>query len=66
MYVCICHAVTESKLREAVALGADSLRALRNELGVASQCGKCARCAHSILKDCQRCPNEGHPPAQPH
>jgi len=31
--------------------GATTLRDLRNELGVASQCGQCGRCAKTMLKE---------------
>jgi bacterioferritin-associated ferredoxin len=56
MYVCVCQAVTERQVREAVENGVTSLRGLREQLGVASECGRCARCAHSILKECGNCP----------
>ncbi|WP_374693369.1 bacterioferritin-associated ferredoxin [Acidithiobacillus sp. AMEEHan] len=49
MYVCICHGVTESELREAIRDGAHTLRALRERLGVATNCGRCAACARGIL-----------------
>jgi bacterioferritin-associated ferredoxin len=51
MYVCICNAVTEKEVRHAVQLGASSLGDLREGLGVAECCGKCASCARQILKD---------------
>lgn len=57
MYVCVCQAVTERQVREAVEQGAHSLRALREHLGVASECGRCAHCAHGIIKECQGCPD---------
>lgn len=57
MYVCVCQAVTESQVRQAVHDGVRSMRGLREQLGVASECGKCARCAQGILKECRRCPN---------
>lgn len=50
MYVCICRAVTERDIHEAVARGAHSLKDLRRELGVASECGKCAADAKHCLK----------------
>ncbi|MDD5388102.1 MAG: (2Fe-2S)-binding protein [Gallionellaceae bacterium] len=56
MYVCVCQAVTERQVREAVERGVTSMRGLREQLGVASECGRCARCAHSILKECGNCP----------
>ncbi|MEY2343109.1 bacterioferritin-associated ferredoxin [Acidithiobacillus sp. IBUN Pt1247-S3] len=51
MYVCVCAAVSESELRQAVREGAHTLRALREGLGVGAQCGRCARCARDILHD---------------
>jgi bacterioferritin-associated ferredoxin len=56
MYVCVCQAVTERQVREAVDQGVTSMRGLREHLGVASECGRCARCAHGILKECNNCP----------
>lgn len=58
MYVCVCQAVTERQVREAVEQGISSMRGLRDELGVASECGRCARCAHGILKECRNCPRQ--------
>lgn len=67
MYVCICNAVTESQIRDAAATGAGSLRELRQTLGVAAQCGRCASSAHSVLKEahacsgnCGTCPSKKH------
>lgn len=50
MYVCICKAVTERQLNQAVHSGATSLRHLREELGVTSECGRCARCALECMR----------------
>jgi len=58
MYVCVCQAVTERQVREAVQQGVSSMRGLREQLGVASECGRCARCAHGILKECKNCPRQ--------
>ena len=56
MYVCVCQAVTERQVREAIDWGVSSLRGLREQVGGASECGRCARCAHGILKECRDCP----------
>ncbi|WP_325314511.1 bacterioferritin-associated ferredoxin [Kingella oralis] len=49
MYVCICNAITDHKIKEAVAAGASSLTDLKDQLGVASCCGCCADLANSFL-----------------
>ncbi|WP_371374991.1 bacterioferritin-associated ferredoxin [Thalassotalea aquiviva] len=49
MFVCICHAITEKDIENAVANGAGSMKALREQLNVASQCGKCSQFAKSVL-----------------
>ena len=51
MYVCVCQAVTDRQIREAVAGGARTLDDLRRELGVANQCGQCASCARACLRE---------------
>ena len=50
VYVCVCHAVTDSQVRQAVHQGATMMRDLRQQLGVASECGRCACCARDILR----------------
>ncbi|BAL26171.1 (2Fe-2S)-binding protein [Azoarcus sp. KH32C] len=50
MYVCVCNAVTERHIGQAVREGASTLRQLRERLGVAGECGRCASCA----RDCMR------------
>jgi bacterioferritin-associated ferredoxin len=42
MYVCICKAVTDREIRNAVAEGQRTMRGLRKQLGCTGQCGKCA------------------------
>ena len=51
MYVCVCHAVTERDIDNAVAEGCCSYRQLREQLGVGSCCGRCAGCARQVLKN---------------
>ncbi len=50
MYVCLCHAITDQQIRTAVADGCSSMRDLRNELNIATQCGRCACHARDLLK----------------
>ena len=62
MYVCICRQVTDRDIYQAVAQGASRMRDLREQLGVSEQCGRCAGCAHEVLKEarqsctCAACP----------
>ena len=49
MYVCICKSVTDKQIRRAAARGADNLFALQQDLGVATECGKCAGAAQDLL-----------------
>lgn len=52
MYVCVCKGVTCSAIRSAVSeQGIDNLRDLRRNLGVATQCGKCALSARRLLDE---------------
>ena len=50
MYVCLCKGVTDSRIRDAVIDGANSLADVRRELGVASNCGRCAQCARQVIR----------------
>lgn len=50
MYVCVCNAVTERHIDEAVREGVSTLRELRATLGVAGECGRCAVCARDCLR----------------
>lgn len=58
MYVCICKAVTDRQIRQAVELGACSLSDLKESLGVATGCGKCAPCAREILREELQCTHD--------
>lgn len=50
MYVCVCRAVTEKHIENAVLSGARKLRDLREQLGVTEECGRCAKCARQCLE----------------
>ncbi|MCQ9618027.1 (2Fe-2S)-binding protein [Paenalcaligenes niemegkensis] len=49
MYICICNAITERQVKEAVSNGATSISDLQGQLGVASCCGACADTAIEYL-----------------
>jgi len=49
MYVCICNAVTDSAIRQAVTEGARSLRDLSARTGCSTQCGRCVPTAREVL-----------------
>lgn len=51
MYVCLCKAVTDTQIRQAVDDGAKSIKDLRRNLGVSSQCGRCSCTAKDLLKE---------------
>jgi len=51
MYVCVCNAITEREIRQAIELGANTILELKRSLGVAANCGKCVDCARDILCD---------------
>ena len=49
MIVCVCRKISDRQIRQAVAEGAHSLECLQIDLGVATQCGRCADCASRLL-----------------
>ena len=63
MYVCVCLAVTERQIVAAVEAGARNLRDLRQELGITTECSRCARCAHECLRGALRQQDERSAPA---
>lgn len=50
MYVCLCKGITDSQIRDAINSGAESVRAVRDQLGVMTQCGKCACLTREIVR----------------
>lgn len=57
MYVCICNGVTDKQIIRQAQSGATSLRDLQDSLGVATNCGKCAKLAKDILAEHQVFPS---------
>ena len=60
MIVCVCRRVSDHQIREAAAEGAVSLECLQFELGVATQCGRCADCATQVLCDARAAHTHRH------
>jgi bacterioferritin-associated ferredoxin len=59
MYVCLCSGVTDGQIRSRVAEGPCSMKDLRDCLGVAKQCGRCAPYAKSLLREAVATSNPG-------
>ena len=51
MYVCVCNAVTENAIREAVDNGVRSLAELRLHTGCSMTCGTCQDLAEEVLAE---------------
>ena len=49
MYVCVCHAISDRQIREAVDRGAESLCEVQAYLPVASCCGQCEDTARELI-----------------
>ena len=49
MFICVCNAITERQVQEAVATGAASLSDLEAQLGVGGSCGCCRDTAVDYL-----------------
>ena len=51
MYVCVCHAVTDGQIRQAVDCGARSLFDVQCQLPVGSCCGTCQDSAKKVVDE---------------
>ncbi len=49
MYICLCHGITDTQIESAIDDGLESMKQLKSELSVGSQCGKCCQCAKKVL-----------------
>ena len=49
MYACICHAVTTAEVDAAVALGATSVKQVRQATGAGAACGTCVKRLSCLL-----------------
>ena len=51
MYVCLCKAIKDSDVKRAIDGGANSVKCLSKQLGLAKDCGRCGQHAKAILAD---------------
>ncbi|RXJ73418.1 bacterioferritin-associated ferredoxin [Veronia nyctiphanis] len=52
MYVCLCHGISDKKLRKlAIEEGVSDIKHVRKVTPLGSQCGKCIRSAREILEE---------------
>jgi|19_taG_2_1085344.scaffolds.fasta_scaffold178806_1 bacterioferritin-associated ferredoxin len=51
MYVCICQQVTDHDIREYCESNNASLSQMRKDLGLGSDCGRCAKLARQIMHE---------------
>ena len=54
MYVCVCRAVSDSKIRQAVAEGVCTVRGLKDRSGLGSVCGRCVPEARQLIEQCRQ------------
>ena len=62
MYICICHAVTDTAIRAAIDNGATSLSDLGFRTGCGTQCGSCVPKAREIMNEALK--NRGGSPME--
>jgi len=53
MIVCVCHNVSERKVRNCVDRGARCVRDLRDASGLGGTCGKCVSHARDLLREAE-------------
>ncbi|MGR5178295.1 (2Fe-2S)-binding protein [Vibrio mediterranei] len=54
MFVCLCHGISDKKLRKlAIEEGISDMRTIRRCTALGSQCGKCVKQAKEILSELQ-------------
>lgn len=51
MYICVCHAVSDRQIQEAVDRGARSLFEVQCQLPVGSCCGRCEDTASKLVSE---------------
>jgi bacterioferritin-associated ferredoxin len=62
VYICICHGISDRRLRQAVSDGAQSFDDLQASTGVGSCCGACEPSVRELVDECRA---EGQPRREP-
>lgn len=63
MYLCICKAVTDQQIRQAVEQGDRTMGDLGVRFGIGIECGKCVDSVRELLTACLAAPPAPAPPA---
>ena len=50
MYICVCKAVTDTQIKDAISNGIDTKRKLIKQLKICTICGKCNKEVKHLLK----------------
>ena len=51
MYVCVCQAISDQDIRDAVHEGAEDFADIQNRLGAATGCGTCSDFAKEVISE---------------
>ncbi len=62
MYVCVCNAVTDKAIQQAVQQGHQSFEAIQGELSVGTCCGRCKSFACQLIDQCLEKHRNSYPP----
>ena len=62
MYICICNAVKDSAIRDAVGEGVSDFRDLSFRTGCGTQCGSCVPLARTVMDEALA--EQGQPPSE--
>ncbi|MFM2481922.1 (2Fe-2S)-binding protein [Celerinatantimonas sp. YJH-8] len=49
MFVCICQGITDEQIRKAVREGNISVKEIKQQLQIATQCGRCIKATQAII-----------------
>jgi bacterioferritin-associated ferredoxin len=55
MFICVCHGISDKRLRDEVACGARRFEDLQARTGVATCCGSCEPYAREIIAESSTC-----------